>query len=45
MVTSVLHDPLKRSFNVIPAKCLFGKIKAGKSYEMIITLKNEDALA
>jgi hypothetical protein len=45
MVTSVLHDSLKRSFNVMPAKCVFGKIKAGKTYELVITLKNEDNLS
>jgi hypothetical protein len=45
MVTSVLHDPLKRSLNIMPSKCKFGTIKAGSAFEMILTLKNEDALA
>lgn len=45
MVTSVLHDPLKRAFNVMPSAVRFGNLKAGQSYEMIITLKNEDSVA
>jgi len=45
MVTSVLHDPLKRSFNVMPSGLKFGMLKAGQTYEMIITMKNEDAVA
>jgi hypothetical protein len=45
MVTSVLHDPLKRSLNVMPSKCKFGTIKAGGVYEIILTLKNEDSIA
>ena len=45
MVTSVLHDPLKRSLNVMPSKCKFGTVKAGGVYEVILTLKNEDSLA
>jgi hypothetical protein len=45
MVTSVLHDPLKRSLNVMPSKVKFGQVKAGINYEIIITLKNEDAIA
>jgi len=27
MVTSVLHDPLKRSFNVMPSILRFGSLK------------------
>ena len=45
MVTGVLHDSLKRSFNVLPAKCVFGKVKAGKTYELVVTVKNEDSLS
>jgi hypothetical protein len=45
MVTSVLHDPLKRSFNVMPSGLKFGTLKTNQSYEMIITMKNEDAVA
>ena len=43
MVTSVLHDPLKRSLNVLPSQLKFGIIQTGgPGFEMIITLKNED---
>lgn len=45
MVTSVLHDPLKRALNVMPSKCSFGPLKVGTAYEMIITVKNEDSIA
>lgn len=45
MVTSVLHDPLKRSLNILPSKCIFGNVRAGVGYEIMITLKNEDNLA
>lgn len=45
MVTSVLHDPLKRSFNIIPSKCNFGPLIAGKTYEIVLTLQNEDSMA
>ena len=44
MVTSVLNDPLKRSFNVLPESARFGPLKAGGSYEMTISCKNEDML-
>ena len=42
MVTSVLHDPLKRSFNIMPGSVKFGTICAGQAYELILTMKNED---
>ena len=42
MVTSVLHDPLKRAFNVMPAALRFGSVQAGQTHEMLLTLKNED---
>lgn len=45
MVTSVLHDPLKRAFNVMPSGLKFGMLKAGQSYELVITMKNEDSVA
>jgi len=45
MVTSVLHDPLKRSLNVMPSRCSFGLVKAGTMYEMVLTLKNEDSIS
>lgn len=45
MVTSVLHDPLKRAFNVMPANLKFGILKVDQSYELLITLKNEDSIA
>jgi len=45
MVTSVLHDGLKRSVNVLPSQCKFGSICQGEDAEMIITVKNEDSLS
>lgn len=45
MVTSVLHDPLKRSFNVMPSALKYGFLKVDTPYELIITLKNEDGVA
>lgn len=42
MVTGVLHDPLKRSLNVMPSACVFGGVRAGTENEIIVTLKNED---
>jgi hypothetical protein len=45
MVTSVLHDPLKRAFNVMPSSLKFGVLKAGQAYELLITMKNEDSVA
>ncbi len=44
MVTSVLHDPLKRTLNVLPGKLLFGSIEVGKAFDMLLTLKNEDQI-
>jgi hypothetical protein len=44
MVTGVLHDPLKRSLNVMPSACVFGGVRAGTENEIIVTLKNEDQL-
>jgi|AACY02.9.fsa_nt_gi hypothetical protein len=45
MVTSVLHDQLKRSVNILPSKCVFGQICQGQDAEMIVTIKNEDSLS
>mmetsp|Transcript_39737 Transcript_39737/g.60909 ORF Transcript_39737/g.60909 Transcript_39737/m.60909 type:complete len:114 (-) Transcript_39737:308-649(-) len=45
MVTSVLHDGLKRSVNILPSTCKFGAIKLGESAEMVLTIKNEDSLS
>jgi hypothetical protein len=42
MVTSVLHDPLKRGLNILPSECKFGPLRAGGAYEMMVTIKNED---
>jgi len=44
MVTGVLHDPLKRSLNVLPSQAMFGGIRAGTHNEIVITLKNEDSI-
>jgi len=45
MVTSVLHDNLKRSINILPSVCKFGSVGKGYESEMFITIKNEDALS
>jgi hypothetical protein len=45
MVTSVLHDGLKRSVNILPSVCKFGSIKLGEQAEMVLTVKNEDSLS
>lgn len=44
MVTGVLHDPLKRSINVMPSQAIFGGVRAGSYNEIVITLKNEDSI-
>ena len=45
MVTSVLHDTLKRSVNILPSTCRFGDIMEGTENEMTVTIKNEDSLS
>jgi len=45
MVTSVLHDPLKRSFNVMPSVLKFGLLRTDQTFELVITMKNEDSVA
>jgi len=45
MVTSVLHDGLKRSVNILPSTCKFGSVKLGEQVEMVLTVKNEDSLS
>jgi hypothetical protein len=45
MVTSVLHDGLKRSVNVLPSQVKFGAICQGQDAEIILTVKNEDGLS
>lgn len=45
MVTSVLHDGLKRSVNILPSKCVFGKICQGEDAEIVISVLNEDSLS
>lgn len=45
MVTSVLHDPLKRSLNILPENAIFGTCQAGIHYELVFTLQNEDSLS
>ena len=45
IVTSVLHDTMKRSVNVLPSCIKFGALEQGKEVEMILTVKNEDALS
>jgi len=38
MVTSVLHDSMKRSVNILPSKCAFGVIRIGECVELVITI-------
>jgi hypothetical protein len=45
MVTSVLHDTLKRSVNVMPSFVKFGCVEIGQEVEMYLTVKNEDSLS
>jgi len=45
MVTSVLHDSLKRSVNIMPSTAKFGVICQGEDAEIIVTVKNEDSLS
>lgn len=46
MVTSVLHDPLKRTLNIMPSALKFGTLQTnGEAFELILTMKNEDAIA
>ena len=45
MVTSVLHDNMKRSVNVMPSFIKFGSVEQGQEVEMYLTVKNEDSLS
>lgn len=45
MVTSVLHDNLKRSVNILPSVCRFGPIVENSESELTVTIKNEDGLS
>ena len=45
MVTSVLHDSMKRSVNILPSNCAFGIVRNGEFVEIAITIKNEDSLS
>ena len=45
MVTSVLHDNMKRSVNIMPSSAKFGVIMVGTECEMTVTIKNEDSLS
>lgn len=45
MVTSVLHDSMKRSVNILPSICRFGFVRQGEDVEMSVSLKNEDGLS
>ena len=45
MVTSVLHDNLKRSINILPSVCKFGPVVEGSENELIVSIKNEDGLS
>lgn len=45
MVTSVLHDNLKRSLQIMPGQVVFGHIRPGTFNEVTISIKNEDQVA
>lgn len=45
MVTSVLHDNLKRSLQVMPGQVVFGTLRPGSMNEISISVKNEDMIA
>lgn len=45
MVTSVLHDQLKRSVNILPSACRFGPVLHGQEVEMTVNVQNEDSLS
>lgn len=45
MVTSVLHDSLKRSVNILPSACRFGPVLHGQEVEMTVSIQNEDSLS
>lgn len=45
MVTSVLHDNLKRSLSIMPNSVQFGHVRAGSMNEITVTVKNEDQVA
>lgn len=45
MVTSVLHDNLKRSINIMPSVVKFGLVQVGQDSEVYVTVKNEDSLS
>lgn len=45
MITSEIADKLKKDILVIPDKANFGILRAGKIYEMIVAIINEDILA
>lgn len=45
MVTSVLHDNMKRSVNIMPSIVRFGSVVLGANCEMTVTIKNEDSLS
>jgi len=45
MVTSVLHDNLKRSLQIMPNAVVFGHVRPGSMNEITISIKNEDQVA
>jgi hypothetical protein len=45
MVTSVLHDSMKRSVNIMPSIVRFGTVALGADCQMTVTIKNEDSLS
>jgi hypothetical protein len=45
MVTSVLHDSMKRSVNIMPSIVRFGSVALGADCLMTVTIKNEDSLS
>jgi len=45
MVTSVLHDNLKRSLQIMPGSVVFGHLRPGSMNEITVSIKNEDQMA
>ena len=48
MVTSVLHDNLKRSLQIMPSEVRFGALRPGPQgtfNDVTISIKNEDSVA
>ena len=45
MVTSVLHDNMKRAVNIMPSQAIFGGVALNSEADFTVTIKNEDSLS